>query len=286
MLQLSLFEDSQRRRPWLQLDRDHVVAVAADVLDDLGVVPPVNPEVVLSFLGVSRVEPADMPWSGYLFEEDGELVVKVRSTDSLVRQRFSMLHEAGHTFLPGFNRAPRFRCDPLIRPRESRVREEALSDIAASELLFPRDSFLADMTGRPTFDLIEDLALKYRASITATALRMVSLSLLDSVLVVLQMATKPSQFHQAVAEPALRVQWVSARGRWPFIPQHKSASLHGPLARAHAGDPVDEIASLGELCNSDERLHLSARRYTYCAADGPTSRVLAVYSRSWSYIFN
>jgi hypothetical protein len=286
VLQLSLFEDSQRRRPWLQRDEDHIVAVAADVIDDLGVVPPVDPEMILSFLGVRRVVPADIPWSGYLAEEAGELIVKVRSTDTWQRQRFSMLHEAGHTFLPGFDRAPRFRCDPLVRPREGRGRQENLSDIAASELLFPRDAFVADLTGRPTFDLVEDLAEKYRASITATALRAVSLSSVESVVVALEMATKPSQYRDETPVSALRVQWSAARGRWPFIPQHKSASPYGPLAQAFDGNAVDENASHSDLCGLDERLHLSARRYTYNTAKGVTTRVLAIFSRSWSYILN
>lgn len=286
MSQLSLFEDSQRLRPWLRRDQDHVIAVAADVLDDLGVMPPVDPAMILSYLGVSRVEPADIPWSGYLFAEDGELIVKVRHTDSWPRQRFSMLHEAGHTFLPGFDRAPRFRCDPGLGQREGRSRPETLSDIAASELLFPRDTFTADLSGRPTFDLVEDLAEKYRASITATALRVVSLAPVDSMLVVLDWATKPSQGNDETVESALRVQWTAPRGRWPFVPHHKSASPHGPLVRALAGEAVEEAATLRDLCGTDERLHLSARRYTYNTREGAKTRVLAIYSRSWSYIQN
>lgn len=286
MPQLSLFEDSQRLRPWLRRDQDHVVAVAAGVLDELGVVPPVDPEMILSYLGVSRVVAADIPWAGYLFQEDGELIVKVRHTDSWTRQRFSMLHEAGHTFLPGFDRAPRFRCDPGLGQREGRSRPETLSDIAASELLFPRDAFIADLSGRPTFDLVEGLADKYRASITATALRVVSLAPVDSMLIALEWATKPSQRNNETVEPALRVQWTAPAGRWPFVPHHKSASEHGSLARALAGEAIEEPATLRDLCGTDERLHLSARRYTYKTKEGAKTRVLAIYSRSWGYIQN
>jgi Zn-dependent peptidase ImmA (M78 family) len=284
--QLSLFEDSQRLRPWLRRDQDHVVAVAAGVLDELGVVPPVDPEMILSYLGVSRVVAADIPWAGYLFQEDGELIVKVRHTDSWTRQRFSMLHEAGHTFLPGFDRAPRFRCDPGRGQREGRSRPETLSDIAASELLFPRDAFIADLSGRPTFDLVEGLADKYRASVTATALRVGSLAPVDSMLIALEWATKPSQRNDETVEPALRVQWTSPGGRWPFVPHHKSASVHGPLVRALAGEAIEETATLRDLCGTDERLHLSARRYAYNTREGAKTRVLAIYSRSWGYIQN
>ena len=242
--------------------------------------------MILSFLGVRRVVPADIPWSGYLSQEAGELIVKVRHTDSWQRQRFSMLHEAGHTFLPGFDRTPRYRCDPVYRPRDGRSRSEALSDIAASELLFPREAFIRDLIERPNFDLIEELADRYRASITATALRVVSLAPVESVLIVLESTIKPSQWNDDTAEPALRVQWTAPRGRWPYLPQHKSASPAGPLARAFEGIAVDERASLTDLCGLDERLHLSARRYTHNTPRGVKTRVLAIFSRSWSYIQN
>jgi Zn-dependent peptidase ImmA (M78 family) len=282
--QLSLFDDSQRRRPWLRADQDHVIAVAAGVLDELEIVAPVNPELILSYLGVSRVVAADIPWSGYLSAENGELIVKVRHTDSWRRQRFSMLHEAGHTFLPGFDRTPRFRCEPGVAPKDSRSRFELLSDIAASELLFPRQEFMADLFGRPEFDLAEALAQKYEASITATALRMVSLAPVESVFVELEWGIKPSQRGDASAEPALRVKWATPRGNWPFIPRYKSAAEHGLLRRALDGEAIDETATLVDLCGSDERLHLSARGYTYKTIGGETRRVQAIYSRSWSYI--
>jgi IrrE N-terminal-like domain len=237
--------------------------------------------MVLSFLGVHRVVRAPMPWSGYLFDDHGDLTVKVRETDSRPRQRFSMLHEGGHTFLPGFDRVPQFRCDPGPGTSIPQRSVEALSDIAASELLFPRRRFRHELTARPTLDMVEALADRYQASITATAVHVVSLCPVDARLVVLSLSTKPSQRELPDADPVLRVQWSVGCGEWPFIPRYKSAQPTGLLMRAFCGEPVDQFSTLGELCTLDERLFLSARSYTYHTADdGPKTQVLAIYSRS------
>jgi IrrE N-terminal-like domain len=283
--QLSLFEDSRRRRPWLKGDDDHVIAVATDVVKELDLTPPVDAEMVLSFLGVRKIVREPIPWSGLLFDDDGDLTVKVRLTDSRPRQRFSMLHEGGHTFLPGFNRVPQFRCNPGQITGTSNPSVELLSDIAASELLFPRHHFIKELTGRPTLDLVEELAERYQASIKATAIRVVSLSPVDARLVVLTMSHKPSQRAEGGHVPALRVQWSVGRGDWPYIPRHKSVTPGSPLLRAFLGEEIEESSSPSEICQLEERMHLSARRYTYAIAVGETrTEVLAIYSRGWSKI--
>ncbi len=285
MLQLSLFEDSRRRRPWLPSDHDHVVAVPGDLVKDLDLRPPVNVELVLSYLGVRNVVREAIPWSGLLFEEEGQLTVAVKSTDSWPRQRFSMLHEGGHTFLPGFRRVPQYRCSPGAAPAYADRSAEILSDVAASELLFPRPYFLADTRARPTFCLVEEIARCYEASIKASALHLVALSPVDALVVALEVALKPSQQGHIEATPELRVQWSASRGDWLYVPRHKGAVRGGPLYRALDGETVEADASPGEICETDETMHLSARRYTHITADGlPKTQVLALYSRSWSKI--
>ncbi len=142
MQQLSLLELSRLEDPAAS-DEDHVAAVAQRIIEEAGVAPPIRVEVVASFQGIARVEVRPQPWAGCLIPLRDELVIRVRDSDSLRRQRFSGFHEVTHTFLPGFRLAPQFRCDPGALTK--RTREELLCDIGASELLFPRRFFDRDL---------------------------------------------------------------------------------------------------------------------------------------------
>jgi IrrE N-terminal-like domain len=264
--QLSLFEQLSRAAPRLS-DEDIVRRLCEDLLDQAGVRPPVNVELLASMRGIARVEEREQPWAGVLAPQGGQFVVGVRSADGPERQRFTILHEAGHTLLPGFAESSQYRCHGL------KTREEELCDIAASELLLPRRFFVEDLrAARPGLAGVEDLAAEYDASIEATALRVADLAHAPTMLIVMRVAHKPAERgREGACEPKLRVAWSHGRGDWPYVRRHKSADEGSPFMRAYDGEVVDEVEHLGDLASSEcDPVSISARRY------GSDGRVLAL----------
>lgn len=264
--QLPLFEQLSRVEPGLS-DEDVVRQLCEGLLDEADVTPPVNVKMLASLRGIARVEERSQPWDGVLAREKGHFVVGVRASDGLERQRFTVLHEAGHTLLPGFAEARQYRCEG------PKTREEQLCDIAAAELLLPRRFFAADLLeADPGLAGVEDLAAAYEASLEATALRAVDLASTRAMLIVLRVGHKPSERDRKdECEPKLRLSWAHAQGGWPYMPKHKSADDGSPFMRAYEGEVIDEVGTLEALgATGGERVMISARRY------GNDGRVLAL----------
>jgi hypothetical protein len=271
------FDTARLEHP--DLDDAALVRLLADqTVRELELTPPVDPNLVASYRGIARIEEVDQPWAGCLTHDNNETVARVRASDGRHRRRFTALHEVKHTYLPGYT-LTQYRCNPAPRSRASKPmkdRFEALADIGASELLFPRDHFLADLAGNPlTLDLVEEFSARYDASLEATGITAVDLAPTDAALICLEPATKPSQ---PDAEPVLRVRWTWTAGDWPHIPKHKSAPDGGQLHRALLGEVVNETGTLVGLTREPlDRLRISSRLYPYTTPGGATHRrVLAL----------
>ncbi len=263
--QLSLFEQLSRTEPTLS-DEDVVRRLCEDLLDEAEVRPPVNVKLLASMRGIARIEEREQPWDGVLARDQDQFVVGVRASDGVARQRFTVLHEAGHTLLPGFAESRQYRCSG------PRSREEELCDVAAAELLLPRRYFVPDLAEvGDGLDDVELLAGSYDASIEATALRAVDLGEGPAAFMVLRVGHKPSEEgREHECEPKLRLSWAHTSGDWPFMRRHKSVDESSPFMRAHLGELVDEVGSLGDLADDGMEVTISARRY------GKDGRVLAL----------
>lgn len=241
-------------------DAELIRGLCRDLIAESGVEPPVPVAVLASYRGIHGVIPAYIESAGMLSREQGRFIVRVRATDALARRRFSALHETGHTFMPGFADKPRYRCNPA----ESRNTLEELCDIAAAELLYPYEAFLADLVGRSLdLETVEALADRYAGSIESTALRLVELAAVPVVLIALQQQLKPTQVRASKSEnEALRVAYSRVTGSWPFIPRHKSVPADGPFGRAFDGEVVNEASEVLEpFVGGVGEVHISARRY-------------------------
>jgi hypothetical protein len=250
-----------RKRP--DLDEVGVMRLLCDeLLHTAAMEPPIDMEILASIRGVISVERTEQPWSGLIVPgADGRHRIRVNQEDSPERQRFTIGHETGHTLLPGFAEQTRFRCDPGASAAKELV--ERLSDFAASELLFPRQHFTADIASSTAdFTTVEQLAFRYDASIEATARRLVRMWPTPSMLIVLEERNKPAD-RPGIDPPALRVAYHVADGpTLPFIPRHKSASPTSVFARAWSGDPVDERSHINDLvATCPKTFHVSARKY-------------------------
>lgn len=121
---------------------------------------------------------------------------------------------------------------------------EALCDLAAAELLFPAESFRADVADRQlSVDTMEEMADKYIGSLSAAAHDMIDLADRSALLVMLNEMNKPADKAHPGADPRLRVAYAIGSGDWPFVPKWKSAASAGPLARALRGEVVDEATT-------------------------------------------
>jgi hypothetical protein len=264
--QLSLFEQIQRRRPELA-DEEAIIVACEQLLAQAEAEPPIPVERVASLRGIVKIEQRQQPWAGVLVPSGGNFVVGVRASDGYERKRFSICHEASHTFFPGFSEAAQFRCNG------ERTLLEQRCDIGATELLLPRRFFLADLAGA-SFDLdaVEQLAKAYEASIESTTLRVASLWAGKAAVLVLRQRHKPCERgREAECEPKLRLDYAFCSGQWPFIRRYKSVDEESPFARAYAGELIDETASLGELVGEDVYpVEVHARRY------GSDGRVIAL----------
>lgn len=271
--QLSLLEQHRLTHPQAT-DMEHVVRWADEVISELALEPPIDPALVASYLGVARVESHDIDVAGCLVCQKTTLVIKVRRSDPTARRRFTVCHECCHTFFPGFERKPQFRCNPALEDRAA-LSIEHLCDVGASELLLPRRHFIADLADA-SFGVtgLSELAERYEASLEATGHRIVSLSGEPVLFVVLEPANKPTD--RRGAAPKLRVRTTRSNGSFPFILKHKSVSPGTPLHRALEGEIVHEVTVLEEVCAKPMKdVEISARLVPY-GLDEQRMRVLAL----------
>ena len=273
MKQLSLLLEFHRLRHPGPTD---VVTVADSVINDLALIPPIDPAVVASYLDVSRIEETDLDVAGCLICDGQGVTIRVNASDAEARRRFTIFHECVHTFFRGFESQPRYRCSPSVSPRKDNDLE-ALCDQGASSLLLPQ-RYLRPHLANADFGIqtLMDVAETYQASLEASGHRIVDLAPDPTMFIVLEDSLKPSQRGDPHAEPKLRVRTARGRGGWPYIPTHKSVSTDSPLGRATQGEVVHEQTVLDELAREVvPDVEVSARMVAY----NGRKRVLALYRR-------
>jgi hypothetical protein len=278
--QLSLLEQERHRHPGAD-DPTLIARISGQLIRELDERPPVSLEVVASSRDISDIRIEAMLNPASLTPESGGLVMRLRAGDSRRRQRFGGFHEVGHTFQPGYYEQRQLRCaNPSPGPARGGG-PEALSDVAAAELLLPKSHF-APAVKDADFSFADVLALSelFEASVQATTYRYSHFWPEPSLVISLEPGLRKDQAGDPEAQKRLRVvsSW-SAGGSWPFIPPNKSAGDGSGLCRALEGEVVDERSSLADLgITGPERLHLVARRFSYRDHTGRLlQRVMALY---------
>lgn len=143
----------------------------------VGSPPPYDPVAIAAACGVTAVrEVPHLPLDAALVKRpDGHFEILIRPGRSPGRRHFAILHEVAHTF---FARASRdlaaLTADSVIQTADE---EERLCDAAAAEMLLPATALRRRLrTMELTWTAIEDLAHAFRASISATTLRVAQLT--------------------------------------------------------------------------------------------------------------
>jgi hypothetical protein len=217
-----------------------------------------------------------LPEAGCLVCRASGIEIRVRAADSAGRQRFTICHECGHTFFPGFASAPRYRCSPAMRPNQ-KLDLEGLCDIAAGDLLLPPKLLVPDVA-RSGFglDSVADLA---DASLEATGHRFVVAWEEPAALLVFKVRQKPRQYGTGAA-PQLRLVSAHTEGQWPFFARHKSVVEGDVFDRAVKGEIVHEQTTLVGICREAVRAEVSAQLFPYTANGQQELRVLALMRRT------
>jgi Zn-dependent peptidase ImmA (M78 family) len=253
---LSIFEQVQRANLGWN-DERVITEICSQLLDEADANPPVNVEMLASLCGIVSVERRFDGPAGMLVCRDGSWVALINAADGLERQRFTILHEGGHTLQPGFARGGTFyRCP------SRRNREEQLCDLAAAELLLPRRYFALDAAQVGNLSHVQDLATSYNASMEATVRRVVDLSLQPRLMMVFQIANKPRDHEEAqMPEPKLRLSYAHSNVVLPWAVRHKSVPEQSAVARALV-EEVNETVCLDPFFTDEiGAAPISARSY-------------------------
>lgn len=137
--------------------------------------PPFCPKTFCSLFGIKcNAVQHDIASDGRLIlTPSGSALIEYRDDRIIERIRFTIFHEFAHTLFPDY-------CQFVLHHHNfdgvhsSGNKEfETLCDIAAAEMLFPRDEFYASLSKikKYDFDSIIELKRKFNASIDATCLR-------------------------------------------------------------------------------------------------------------------
>lgn len=148
---------------------------------------PVDVEALATLMGIEvRATPADDSQSGFLYrDEEGRAIIGVNSSQSAVRQRFTVAHELGHYTL---HATERLHFDDQSRGFQVHLRNDLSSEGSdrleieanafAAELLMPPSFLETDLRTSPRLNMVDAdpafdaLAKKYEVSRRALAIRL------------------------------------------------------------------------------------------------------------------
>ena len=171
--------------------------------------PPFCPIQLADLEGIFVEEaPCDIKSDGRIFPMGDKVLIQYAKGQSEERIRFTVCHELAHTLFPDCYRRIRLRS-----PKERAEWEfEDLCNVAASEFLFPREEFMMELVS-PTLsaEQIRDISMSYKASIDATARRIVHLIDRPACVVFAQHKEPKGK-----AVTSLTVQYAVSNSRFPF----------------------------------------------------------------------
>jgi Zn-dependent peptidase ImmA (M78 family) len=204
---------------------------------------PINMEILASIAGVKVTKMLMSDGiSGQLVPTKEGMIAQINILDPENRQNFTIGHEVGHTFFPGFTKK-KFRAEREKIFWGERINiedeEECLCDYAASELLIPTSYFI-DQINQLGFSVsnIPKLSTYFGASYEAVAIKMVNIADFPCAILISEKGLKPSEqkqmenerlqlsfFETPKFEEKLRVKYAARSSSWQFGYIPSSASI-------------------------------------------------------------
>lgn len=232
--------------------------------------PPADVEMLASLRGVRRVERVDMAEAGRLIPEGAGYVIQVNSRHPETRQRFTVAHEVGHTFVNEACSVLKSVFDRATSLYDDHDEEEYLCDVAGGRtLLHPLWLRPAVEAERPSLQALLSLADCCRASIEATAIQVAQLALWRCSFVFWEPGLRKEEQARlgqsrlaglgpnTLPTQRLRARRVYAGPDVPFLPLNKSAAEDSHVWRAYAEQTQTEGEDVLDIGNG-----MVARAYT------------------------
>jgi len=205
--------------------------------------PPFPPAEFARLRNVTSIEYRNIEEDGRLIPSEAGFKMELRIDRSFQRTNFTCAHEVGHTFF--YEAAPKLKFERMaevIRDNE----EEALCNVAASELLMPVWSIKRVASDyRPSPKSLVEISRIYDTSLTATAIRVLALKLWKAKFILWQC-------DQQVPRAVWFAQPFSGLAYYPKLEIEDSYSSGICVAAGSAGS----VESEEWLCINN--------RYTYC----------------------
>lgn len=229
-------------------------AVVDEFVGVFGGEPPFNLEAMASLRGLEiSQDPPKHSSDSEIAPVAGKVVLRVNRERPLVRQRFSVGHEIGHTLFPEYQLEVRCRKPSGRTWADPNDQIESLCDVAASELLFPSpwfDEAVANLT--LTARSLQELADRYQASSEATIRRFVEVCIPATCVAFCSWKLKPTEVRKQRADvgqtrifgdealqpaPKLRVDYAVFNDAFgnshsDHVPKDKSVPSEGAILNA------------------------------------------------------
>jgi Zn-dependent peptidase ImmA (M78 family) len=159
------------------MNTEAIESLAESLLKGLGIKQaPVQVEAIAAQYSILIRRGPHSAFSGILIRKDGAALIGVSSSESPVRQRFTIAHELGHFFLhPSKDAFVDYRDNLSGAARTPRERE---ANAFAAALLMPRKFVYRDCKGlsKPTSSTIQRLSTLYNVSAEAMRYRLINIA--------------------------------------------------------------------------------------------------------------
>lgn len=198
---------------------------------------PIDVDLIASVKGI-RARRGPFDFAGRIYAEDnGQLVMDLKASDTAARQRFTAAHELMHTAFPCFKEEKRYRLDATTERKPVNQEEEYLCDHGAAALLMPADLVAGSYSiAENGLTAIKQLAQVADVSLEAAGNRLAELAEEPTAFMVFEFGHKPAE------RPALRRgERVRKRARLryahcshldAYLPRFKGASEKSSISRA------------------------------------------------------
>lgn len=207
--------------------------------------PPFKPFVYAQLRDVNEITYEQMEAEGRLIKTSSGFLIELRKDRPHARKNFTCAHEIGHTFFYEAVPAIKYRRLSLNEPSQD-PDEEFLCNVAASELLMPAKS-LAEVASdfHPSCSSLMQLAALYEASLSAMAVRLVSLGIWTTKFILWERKE------------------ASIRARWIIEPNRALRHFPSVELEDYERSSVNTSFKVEEATEGEEWL-LNRNRFVYC----------------------
>lgn len=262
-----------------------MLARSARLIDEAGLSgPPAQLDLLASFQDIREIQRVPMHGAGRLIYNPQGSIIQVNSSDPPGRQNFTIAHEIAHTLLPTYTASPADIFDVHTGKFQPTREEEYLCDIGASGLLLDRRWLrpLALEMG-PSLGTLMELADRFQASLSATAIALAGLNLWPCAIVFWEKGLRKSERAAGSSEsipPKLRVALAATSPSFGiFVPRNQSASPESSVYTCFVTQRPTESREWFYFGRVRVQLHAESSFVPYRKAGTLTPRVVSFLLR-------